>query len=174
MFCILNPISWNYTLQKEMMFDILVYSSLLKWMIKMNALYCKTLCTILWLDTEYFSKCCRSTEYSMHKEHLHTVYIIHSACWYAILGSLQKKIKINKKLYSRHFLKHFDFFTALWRLPFEHVAVVGFWRRGELRQRRTAAAVCRKKLQISNYFLDYYQSWESVQLSWYNTANYQI
>lgn len=74
-----------------MMFDILVYSSLLKWMIKMNALYCKTLCTILCLDTEYFSKCCRSTEYSMHKEHLHTVYIIHSACWYAILGSLQKK-----------------------------------------------------------------------------------
>lgn len=111
----------------------------------MNALYYKTLCTILWLDTEYFSKCCRSTENSMHEDHLHTVCIIHTACWYAILGSLQKKT-----LYSRHFLKHFDLLTALWRLPFEHVAVVGFWRWGELRQRRTAAAVCRKKWQISS------------------------
>lgn len=68
------------------------------------------------------------------------------------------RLTTEKKPYSRHFLKHFDLFTALWRLPFEHVAVVGFWRRGELRQRRTAAAVCRKKLQISNDSLDYYQS----------------
>lgn len=83
---------------------------------------------------------------------LRTLYILHAnssriaVCYFRLTREI--------KLYSRHFLKHFDLLTALWRLPFEHVAVVGFWGRGEFRQRRTAAAVCRTELHISSYSLD--------------------
>ncbi len=75
------------------------------------------------------------------------------------------KLTTEIKLHSRHFLKHFDLFTALRRFPLEHVAVVGFWWRGEFRQRRTAAAVCRTELQTSQTL------WINIRhLSWYNTA----
>lgn len=40
-----------------------------------------------------------------------------------------------------HLFKHFDPLTPLRRLPFKHVAVVGFGRGGKLGKGRAAAAV---------------------------------
>lgn len=57
------------------------------------------------------------------------------------LEILLKRPTEAQQISSPHFLKGFDLLTALRRLPFEHVAVVGFGRRGELRQRRAASAV---------------------------------
>lgn len=50
----------------------------------------------------------------------------------------------NKKKSLHHLLKHFDPLTALWRFPFEHVAVVGFGRSGKLGERRIAHTVWKK------------------------------
>lgn len=47
--------------------------------------------------------------------------------------------------YLHHLLKHFDPLTALWRFPFEHVAVVRFGGSGKLGERRTAHIIWRHK-----------------------------
>lgn len=44
-----------------------------------------------------------------------------------------------------HLLKGFNLLAALWRLPLEHVAVVGFGRGGKLGQWGAASTVCQQR-----------------------------
>lgn len=54
-------------------------------------------------------------------------------------GVKTNRLLVEKQVkYLHHLLKHFDPLTALWRFPFEHVAVVRFGRSGKLGERRTA------------------------------------
>lgn len=59
--------------------------------------------------------------------------------------------------YLHQLFKHFDPLAALWRFPFEHVAVVRFGRSGKLWERRTAHTVWKYSTEYKHIYFVFFR-----------------